>query len=147
MSHGLYRPGQPRRSPLKLTVRKDPIFLQWASEEPDPAEAARLLKDAISYRWKADERIKMALFRHRQRPEWYAILHPSTKEPGRWQLSTFDEDGSWGDVIRDTPDKALKEGIEGYGKQACEEASEVFIRSIGVAFVPDFDISPPPTPD
>jgi hypothetical protein len=40
-------------------------------------------------------------------PGWFGILHGSTKEPGRWQFSTFDEHGAIGDLIRDTPEQAL----------------------------------------
>lgn len=38
---------------------------------------------------------------------WTAVLHPSTKERGRWQVSLFDKDGAFGDSIRDTCDEAL----------------------------------------
>lgn len=38
---------------------------------------------------------------------WTAVIHPSTKERGRWQLSLFDKDGAFGDSIRDTCTEAL----------------------------------------
>lgn len=36
-----------------------------------------------------------------------AVLHPSTKQVGRWQVSLFDEDGAFGDSVRDTCTEAL----------------------------------------
>lgn len=49
-------------------------------------------------------------FRNRKRPEWFAVLHPSTKQKGKWQLSTFDERGAIGDVIRSSCEEALSDG-------------------------------------
>lgn len=46
-------------------------------------------------------------FRYKRRADWFAILHPSTKQKGKWQVSTFDKDGPIGDVIRDSCEVAL----------------------------------------
>jgi hypothetical protein len=49
-------------------------------------------------------------------PEEYAILHPSPKVKGKWQLSLFDAEGPWGDRIRDTCSQAAQELSHVYQK-------------------------------
>jgi len=63
-------------------------------------------------KWKCVNGGAPAMFRHREpdRADWYAILHRSTKEAGKWQLTTFDKDGPWGDVNRKSCDQALEDG-------------------------------------
>lgn len=46
-------------------------------------------------------------FRSRDRPEWFAILHRSTKQRGKWQVTHFDDRGAIGDVVRSTCEQAL----------------------------------------
>jgi len=46
--------------------------------------------------------------------EEFAILHPSTKERGKWQISLFDKHGPWGDRVRDTCSEAVQELAEIY---------------------------------
>lgn len=45
----------------------------------------------------------------------YGVLHRSTKQPGKWQFSTFDEQGAVGDVNRDSCTRAVNDGIDQYG--------------------------------
>jgi hypothetical protein len=53
-------------------------------------------------------------FRCEGRPEWFAIIHPSTIEIGRWQVSYFDDRGAIGDTRRDTLGEALRAIEPGY---------------------------------
>jgi hypothetical protein len=54
--------------------------------------------------------VRAAQFRSTWAPDKYAILHPSSKKPGKWQLSYFDELGPWGDSgLHDTCSAALAE--------------------------------------
>lgn len=97
MSHGRY-------SPLRLRWHD-----AWADlTKPDGSRFAPMIVSD----WVATGKVAVAQFRHRRDPRKFAILHRSTKEPGRWQLSRFDEDGPTGDSIRDTADKALKDGLD-----------------------------------
>jgi hypothetical protein len=48
-----------------------------------------------------------ALFRCSGRPDMFAVVHPSTVELGRWQVSYFDAAGAIGDTRRDTLGEAL----------------------------------------
>lgn len=41
-----------------------------------------------------------------------AIIHPSTKRPGEWQVSWWDTRGFSGDTTRKTKDEAVKVAIE-----------------------------------
>ena len=66
----------------------------------------------LSCRWTVEGSIRGALFRRIKDPTEYAILHLSPKRPGWWQLSKFDAQGAWGDVVRETPDKALADGLD-----------------------------------
>jgi hypothetical protein len=85
-----------RRSPFKLVC--EPSFLE-------PGEKL--------CRWTCPDGGETAQFRARWRKDLYAILHPSTKQRGKWQLTTFDKHGPIGDVIRSTCEKALEdEGID-----------------------------------
>lgn len=58
-------------------------------------------------RWTCPRGGATVQFRSRHRPEWFAILHPSTKQRGKWQVSSFDDRGAIGDVIRDSCEIAL----------------------------------------
>jgi hypothetical protein len=53
-------------------------------------------------------KVKVARFEATDSDE-YAILHPSTKKRGKWQLSWFDADGPYGDSERSTCSEAVKE--------------------------------------
>ena len=109
--------GAARRSPLRLCKHLfDPEWL-------DPGDPK------FRTEWHAVGPVRAAKFRCAERPEWFAVLSPSAKEPGRWQLSTFDEQGPWGDVIRDTPDQAIKDGLDGYG---CKWMLEAMVTPDGV---------------
>jgi hypothetical protein len=58
-------------------------------------------------KWKCVGPVRGAMFVERRNPSRYAILHPSTKKPGTWQTSFFDEHGPWGDWPRATCDEAV----------------------------------------
>lgn len=47
--------------------------------------------------WRCEAPFKAAKFVSNYYGDEYAILHPSTKKPGKWQLSFFDELGAAGD--------------------------------------------------
>lgn len=47
------------------------------------------------------------MFISRDRPDWFVIVHPSTKKAGRWQASHFDDEGAIGDVERSSCEAAL----------------------------------------
>lgn len=42
------------------------------------------------------------------RPDWRALIHRSTQEPGRWQVTWFDAEGAFGHTTRDTIDECIK---------------------------------------
>ncbi|KKN37645.1 hypothetical protein LCGC14_0761260 [marine sediment metagenome] len=65
-------------------------------------------------KWKCVRPFKVAQFEATKNPGNFAILHPSTKAKGKWQLSLFDKDGPWGDRIRDTCSEAATELQEVY---------------------------------
>lgn len=60
-------------------------------------------------RWQCVAPIKVAQFRSRRSPNRYYILHPSTRSPGKWQLTWFDEIGPAGHVEGKTCNEALRE--------------------------------------
>lgn len=73
----------------------------------------KLLFGMRSQTWSVPDDADHVLFRHKKDPSKYAILHRSTKQVGRWQLTRFDEHGPTGDVIRDTPMQAVTDGLVG----------------------------------
>lgn len=83
-----------RKSPVKL-VCKQP----WKDYGDDMKVC----------RWTCPRGGATVQFRYRKRPDWFAVLHPSTKERGKWQVSTFDKDGAIGDVIRADCETALSD--------------------------------------
>lgn len=66
--------------------------------------------DMLVCRWTCPRGGEPVQFRAKWREDMFAILHRSTKERGRWQLTTFDKDGPIGDVIRSTCEEALYDG-------------------------------------
>lgn len=42
------------------------------------------------------------------RPDWWALIHRSAREPGRWQISSFDAEGPWGHTCLDSMDECLE---------------------------------------
>lgn len=51
-----------------------------------------------------------------------AVITPSAKEKGRWQITKFDAKGPIGDSVRDTEKEAVKEGLEsGYQQFATQQ--------------------------
>lgn len=59
--------------------------------------------------------LKVAQFRSTSRPDWFAVVHPSTKERGKWQVSDFDDRGAIGDVIRKSCTEAINDAGMEYG--------------------------------
>jgi len=59
--------------------------------------------------WKCVRPFQVARLEAVKDPTNYAVLHPSTKEKGKWQLSLFDKDGPWGDRVRKTCSEAAEE--------------------------------------
>lgn len=92
-----------RRSPLRVTCKPWPF-------KPQPGEKRH--KPICKWVCRPGAVIRGAEFASRAahgRPAgyWRAVLHPSTKEPGRWQVSLFDPEGAWGDSVRSTCNAAL----------------------------------------
>jgi hypothetical protein len=59
-------------------------------------------------RFRCQPGLRSAKFQHRKDLNKTAILHPSTKVKGLWQLSKFDAQGPWGDT-EGTCDGLVKE--------------------------------------
>lgn len=88
-----------RRSPVRVGNCKPWPF------PPRPGER----RHAPLCDWVCDGSIRGAEFVNRRNPKLIAVLHPSTKKAGQFQLSRFDEDGAIGDVVRPTCNAALKD--------------------------------------
>lgn len=59
--------------------------------------------------WKVVGELHGAQFSSRIRPDEYAIVHPSTKSVGKWQVSFFDELGPSRDSQHGSVEDALKQ--------------------------------------
>lgn len=86
---------------------KSPLHVVGCQPWPFPRTPGT--RRLIGCRWACRGDLKAARFNERYSPWRYAILHPSTKRPGAWQVSRFDEQGALGDVIRPTCSAALKD--------------------------------------
>ncbi len=85
------------RSPLHVVCQP------W----PFPARAGERRHKPLC-RWACRGPVRVAEFVDRRNPQRRAVLHPSTKQAGRWQVSVFDQQGAVGDVVRDSCAEALK---------------------------------------
>jgi hypothetical protein len=65
--------------------------------------------DFVVRTWREREPIRSARFSMPKEPGMFAVLHPSTKRPGIWQLSYFDAGGAVGDAEFRTLREALRE--------------------------------------
>jgi hypothetical protein len=92
------------KSPIRVACRPHPFTTYHAKRglpPPTPRQVCKwVCRDGAEIR--AAEFIGRGTYRG-----WTAILHPSTKERGRWQVSLFAKDGAFGDSIRDTCTEAL----------------------------------------
>lgn len=106
------RPGRHRR-PTTLRGRGAPPVEHQCEPMFTPEEIRDLkiprAEQMERCRWVCTRPFKVASFRAAKDPRQTAILHPSTKEPGKWQLSLFDEQGPWGDRVRSTCSEAADE--------------------------------------
>ena len=59
--------------------------------------------------WKVVATLRAAEFSSRTRRGETAIVHPSTKSLGKWQVSFFDEHGAVRDSLHPSADEALKQ--------------------------------------
>jgi len=93
------------KSPLVVTCTPNPLVAFDRARGVTPKGPRQFCKWVC----RTGARIRAAEFVGRRdwNRGWTAVLHPSTKEPGRWQLSLFDKDGAFGDSIRDTCAAAL----------------------------------------
>ena len=80
------------KSPVKLVC-----FHPW-KDVGDPMKVCK---------WKVLTPRPTVKFRARYRKDWYAIMHPSTRDPGKCQVTHFDDDGPIGDVTRKDCETAL----------------------------------------
>lgn len=87
-----------KKSPLKVACKPWPF-------KPRPGE--RKHKPLCKWVCRSGVPVRAASFISRRGQHWTAVLHPSTKERGRWQVSIFDEMGAIGDSIRNTCTEAL----------------------------------------
>lgn len=62
-------------------------------------------------KWKATGTARVVKFQDRRDPSRFALLHPSSKRGGWWQVTRFDEGGPVGDALRRTADEALSDGL------------------------------------
>ncbi|HEX2815764.1 MAG TPA: hypothetical protein VHN39_05200 [Phenylobacterium sp.] len=65
--------------------------------------------DEVFSKWKATPEFNGVGLVQKDDPSKFVAIHRSTKEPGRWQASSFDSDGAVGDSIRDNPDELLQD--------------------------------------
>lgn len=72
-------------------------------------------KGRMIMRWRCKPGLRAARFRSTHRPDMFAVLHPSTKQAGHWQVSYFDEAGAIGDCARPTADQAVRDSELDYG--------------------------------
>lgn len=86
-----------RRSPIRASCKPWPF-------KPRPGERRR----QICY-WVCEGAVTGAEFVNRRDPTRTAILHPSTKKLGSFQVSRFDADGAVGDVVRSSCSAALRD--------------------------------------
>lgn len=103
----------PRRSPIRLRTRD--LWPRHRYTFGNRVGARRLVGD-----WTVSDEaaIRLAVFRNRRRPEFYAILHRSPKRSNAWQLTRFDEEGPMGDATGDAGESAtsvLQRGLD-YGR-------------------------------
>jgi hypothetical protein len=59
--------------------------------------------------WNLVGPLHAAEFSSRRRRDEFAIVHPSTKNPGMWQVSFFDQDGASRDSQHTRVEDALKQ--------------------------------------
>lgn len=100
---GARRQRPPVRRTCRLVYTKEEIRDLRKSGFPDS------LLQAQTCTYRCIRPFKAARFQPQGKPGEFAILHPSTKVKGKWQLSLFDKDGPWGDRIRDTCTEAAQE--------------------------------------
>jgi hypothetical protein len=80
-------------------------------------------------RWTCPRGGATVMFRAKWQKDLYAILHPSTKQRGKWQVTRFDDRGPIGDVIRSTCEQALAD-MDIDGNWVIDKTQNVF-RGLG----------------
>lgn len=76
---------------------------------PVKAVGKPLLFGFKSIQWTPRAGFRGAQFSSRKRKHHYAIVHPSTKTAGKWQVSYFDELGPVSDTQHANADDALRQ--------------------------------------
>ena len=79
------------------------------TRSPVRVEQRKLLFGLKATQFVCDARLLAAEFQHRKQPERTTIVHRSTKSPGKWQTSRFDERGASSDSQHPSCTEALKE--------------------------------------
>jgi hypothetical protein len=59
--------------------------------------------------WKCDARLQVAKLQYRRNPHLTAVVHRSTKTPGGWQLTYFDDGTPTGDIQVRSCQEAVRE--------------------------------------
>lgn len=90
-------------SPLKLQCER-----LFSRREARDWKVPRLENIKLCH-WTCRGPLKAARFVSRKRSGEYAVVHPSTKTRGMWQVSLFDAEGPYGDMQRSTCNAAVKE--------------------------------------
>jgi hypothetical protein len=97
-----------RKSPLQIKCA--PLPDDWLKTrrklteilKPETSRAVRRVQLAKSgCKWTCVRPFKIARFEHRRHKGEFALLHPSTKQKGKWQFTWFDDQGPAGDRIGD----------------------------------------------
>ncbi|MBV8722248.1 MAG: hypothetical protein JO277_08870 [Candidatus Eremiobacteraeota bacterium] len=80
-----------------------------AKRSPVRVETKRLALGIKSQRWTCDARLQSAQFQSRIDPSEMAVVHRSTKTPGKWQTSYFDAAGATRDAQSGSCQEALRD--------------------------------------
>jgi hypothetical protein len=77
-------------------------------KSPIRVRCRKLLFGYKACEWQADSHVRGALFQSRSKVDETAIVHPSSKHPGKWQVSFFDDRGPVSDSQHSSVNDALK---------------------------------------
>lgn len=95
----------------KSSAQLDREIAEALSKPKSPLRVAcRKLAFGIKHcEWKVVGELRGAAFTSRTRRDEYAVIHPSTKAAGKWQVSFFDELGAVRDSQHTRVEDALKQ--------------------------------------
>lgn len=88
-----------------IYVEKTP----WVFKTDPPDLRALFKREKPLLRWRCTQDFRIAEFQERKSPRHTAIVHPSIKHAGKWQLTFFDNDEPTGDIQGSSCDELLRE--------------------------------------